>query len=505
MTDDCGSDQADLALASNGFAEALNDPVAPTGSLIFHDAPESKQPLVGVISPNDEAGVAPPLVTSEAESPPKRKPREVNDLARKNGLDRSKADETTPSVASVPRPEEEKPPARTLILTALADIKTATALQFMTFEALKYIVPDLIVEGCVLLAGKPKAGKSWFVLDVGLAVACGGYCLGDKKCEQGDVLYLALEDGDRRLQRRITKLLPTFGGKWPERFQYVTKWPRANEGGIEAIDEWCETHPDVRLVMIDVLAKSRAPSSGKGVYQQDYALVSRLQELAVRRSITILIVHHTRKGASDDPVEEISGTLGLGGGVDAFLVLKRTGSGATLTGRGRDIEDVDLAVQFNRETCRWIILGEAAEVRLSNERGRVLNVLEEAEDGLSVVEIMRIAQLISRGAADVLLSNMAKQGQVERVKRGVYRLPGTNAKIAAKQAKKAKKQRLGGKSQKYQKDNVHSKDLSDLRTGGTVQNAQRSVSVGKGSRSAVEAASDTEWELPLGGPHDGAA
>ena len=118
------------------------------------------------------------------------------------------------------------------MLTPLADIKTATSLQFMTFAALKYIVPDLIVEGCVLLAGKPKAGKSWFVLDIGLAVACGGYRLGDKKCEQGDVLYLALEEADRRLQRRITKLLPTFGDKWPERFQYVTIWPRADEGGI---------------------------------------------------------------------------------------------------------------------------------------------------------------------------------------------------------------------------------------------------------------------------------
>ncbi len=253
-------------------------------------------------------------------------------------------------------------------------------------------------------------------------------------------------------------------------------------------------------MIIDVLAKFRAPSSGRGVYQQDYALVSRLQELAARRSITILIVHHTRKGASDDPVEEISGTLGLGGGVDAFLVLKRTGSGATLTGRGRDIEDVDLAVQFTRETCRWTILGEAAEVRLSNERGRVLNVLEEAEDGLSVIEILRIAHLTSRGAADVLLSNMAKQGQIERVKRGVYGLPGTNAKIAAKEAKKAKKakkQRSGGKSQKYQKDNLQSKDLSDLRTGGTAQNAQRSVTVGKGSRSAVAHPGDAQLELPL--------
>ncbi len=65
----------------------------------------------------------------------------------------------------------------------------------MTFEPLKYIVPDLIVEGCTILAGKPKALKSWLAYDVGLAVAVGGYYLSKKKCQQGDVLYLALEDG----------------------------------------------------------------------------------------------------------------------------------------------------------------------------------------------------------------------------------------------------------------------------------------------------------------------
>ncbi len=326
---------------------------------------------------------------------------------------------------------------RDLITTVLAGIKTATALQTMTFPQLKYIVPDLIVEGCVLLAGKPKHGKSWFALDVGLAVASARYCLGDKKCEEGDVLYLALEDGDRRLQRRITKLLPTFGGKWPERFNYETKWPRENEGGIEAVDAWCEAHPDARLVVVDVLAKFRAPSTNKNAYEQDYNAVSRLQGLAIRRSITILIVHHTRKGASEDPVEEISGTLGLGGGVDAFLILKRTGSGGTLIGRGRDTEDVDLAVQFSRETCRWTILGEAAEVHQSDERGRVLVALEGANQGLSVSEIIAAANLASRGAADKLLLRMAGAGQVEKIKRGLYGLPGTVSRLQREKREKS--------------------------------------------------------------------
>jgi hypothetical protein len=186
----------------------------------------------------------------------------------------------------------------------------------------------------------------------------------------------------------------------------------------------------------------------------DRAAVLRLQELAVRQSLTVLIVHHVRKRTWQDQVEEISGSLGLGGGVDAFLVLKRTGSGATLTGRGRGSEDLDLAVQFDGETCRWTILGEATKVHCSAERGRVLDALNDAEDGLSTTEIMHLAHLATRGAADVLLSIMARTGQIERVRRGVYGLPGTNAKIA-------KKLRSKGKSQRYQRDVINSNDLSD--------------------------------------------
>ena len=63
------------------------------------------------------------------------------------------------------------------------------------------------MEGLTLLAARPKIGKTWLALDIAIAVATGGYCLGDIKCEQGDVLFLALEDNKRRMQRRLTKLL----------------------------------------------------------------------------------------------------------------------------------------------------------------------------------------------------------------------------------------------------------------------------------------------------------
>jgi hypothetical protein len=89
----------------------------------------------------------------------------------------------------------------------------------------------------------------------------------------------------------------------------------------------------------------------------------------------------------------------------------------------------------------------ATEVHLSNQRGRVLAALEDANEGLAVAEIMVAAQLRSRNAADILLSKMTKEGEIEWVRRGVYGLRGTVVKLAAKDTGKiGKKERSGSQA-----------------------------------------------------------
>jgi AAA domain/CHC2 zinc finger len=95
----------------------------------------------------------------------------------------------------------------------------AEGLNQMTFSPIKYVVPGYIVEGLTLFAGKPKIGKSWLLLHAAFAVAEGGLTLGNVQCEQGDVLYAALEDNPRRLQSRMTKLFGT--QNWPARTSHA--------------------------------------------------------------------------------------------------------------------------------------------------------------------------------------------------------------------------------------------------------------------------------------------
>jgi hypothetical protein len=305
-------------------------------------------------------------------------------------------------------------------------IGRASELRTLTFDPIRYVVPGYIAEGCTILAGKPKLGKSWLCLEAGLAVASGTTCLGGILCQKGSVLFLALEDNRRRLQRRMDKVLSPFGGEWPEAFEYATEWPRADEGGIEHIREWIEGTPDARLIVVDVLAMFRpARGNQQSLYEADYAAVSGLQGLASRYGIAVVIVHHVRKSpAETDPFEKVSGTMGLTGAADTVLVLDRDSNGVTLYGRGRDIEEIETAVTFDKDSCRWIVMGAASEVHRSDERSAIVTALCDSPEPMSPREVSDAAGL-PYGNVRQLLVRMHKAGEVEKVKRGLYRLSRT--------------------------------------------------------------------------------
>jgi AAA domain len=325
--------------------------------------------------------------------------------------------------ASAPPSEAWGAPARGRINGVKVTIATAAALRIKDFPPIKYIVPSYIPEGCTILAGGPKIGKSWLMLDVGLAVARGGDCLSGIKCDAGSVLYLGLEDNERRLQSRMTRLMG-FAGEWPTDFHYATQWPRANDGGLDQIRNWITSADKARLVVIDVLAAMRSPRTDKqSPYEADYGSIQALQKIASDTGVAVVIVHHLRKGGSDgDPVEKVSGTLGLSGAADTFLILDRDGSGATLYGRGRDLEEVDAAVEFDRMTCRWRMLGQSGEVRRTGERGSILGALKEAREPMTPNEISA-ATLMPNLNVRQLLFKMVKANEVIKTARARYLHP----------------------------------------------------------------------------------
>ena len=68
-----------------------------------------------------------------------------------------------------------------------------------------FVVDGLMAQGLHLLAGAPKAGKSWLALWLAVTVAKGGEVWG-LPTRQGTTLYLCLEDSMLRIQNRLFEI-----------------------------------------------------------------------------------------------------------------------------------------------------------------------------------------------------------------------------------------------------------------------------------------------------------
>jgi hypothetical protein len=138
-------------------------------------------------------------------------------------------------------------------------------------------------------------------------------------------------------------------------------------------------------------------------------------------------VTHTRKAAAEDFLEEVSGTLGLTGAADSVLVLKRDRQAVegTLSLTGRDIEERELAIAFTSRDL-WTLVGAAADVRMSQERREILDVLLAADPKRPAVTPTQISKEIGKNPVTVrrLLMKMRFEGHVHAgLKFGTW-LPG---------------------------------------------------------------------------------
>ena len=169
------------------------------------------------------------------------------------------------------------------------------------------IVDGLLYNGTYLFVGSPKIGKSFFMAQIGYHISK-GLPLWGFSVRQGTVLYLALEDGYARLQKRLSQM---FGMEGSENFYFATKSKSLNDGLERQLVTFVTEHKDARLIIIDTLQKVREVGGDKFSYASDYEIVTKLKAFSDKYGICFLVVHHTRKMESSDSFDMISGTNDL--------------------------------------------------------------------------------------------------------------------------------------------------------------------------------------------------
>lgn len=255
---------------------------------------------------------------------------------------------------------------------------------------LQFAVPGLFPHGVNLLAGPPKTGKSLLSLNMAIAIARGEKAFGKVAVEQGDVLYMALEDGARRMRDRLQKMGMS---ELPESLEFTFDWGKFGEGdkdsGSEGVlrkvlDGKQRSGKDYRLIVVDTFAKLREKANANAnAYYDDYEAVQDFREVAYSLDAALMVIHHTNKlGAGEDPYMRVSGSTGITANVDTVAVLerKRIEHTAELHVSGRDIEGHKLGMAFDPDDLSWSLEGDANTFQMGDTRQAIYDALKKADE-----------------------------------------------------------------------------------------------------------------------------
>ena len=212
------------------------------------------------------------------------------------------------------------------------------------------IISSILPVGLTLLAGAPKACKSFFTLNLCIAVAKGESILGFPS-KKGTVLYLSFEDTEDRIQSRAMQMTD----EMPSNFHFTNQAIKIDEGLIDALDDFIRNHPDTVLIAIDTLNYIRPESKNANLYEKDYNDLIPLHKFTQSHNVSLLVVHHTRKMQDNDQYNAVSGSTALVGAVDNYWLLlrpKRTERRGKLFISGRDVVDREIELRLD-DNCIW--------------------------------------------------------------------------------------------------------------------------------------------------------
>ena len=288
---------------------------------------------------------------------------------------------------------------------------TVAELYDTEFPEPAWAVPDLIPVGLCFLAGRPKVGKSWLALQIAHAVGTGGMVL-DRSVEKGSVLFLALEDTPRRLkQRQETQKIPRSAD-----ITFATTWSPLTERGVDDLIAEVTRHK-YNLVVLDTLSRSLGHADQMDLAQMTIIL-SKLQELSHTHDLALLVVDHHRKqsGYASDPVDDILGSTAKGAVPDSTLGLyyEQGKKQATLKARGRDVEEIELVLQWDALLCCWQLLGEAGQVRKDSAQAQVQSAIGEIVEMGRLPTTTEIAKHLKKSSSQISrdLGDMQAKGAV---------------------------------------------------------------------------------------------
>lgn len=356
---------------------------------------------------------------------------ETNALNTHGGTDPCTLNLSTREVrrlANLPNRQNERP--TNIDNTDIGHTFTMTELMERQFKPLHHLIPGMLMAGTILLVAPPKIGKSWMCMDLAYQLATGGKAFGGIQLEARPVLYMALEDGPRRLKSRLEQLGHTTPA---ERLSFATEADNPQPILDAFIHENADRQP---AVILDTLGKVLAcypRGSNEGAYEHDYKVLGGIQSNVMQvDGASLILVHHNNKTKTGDYVDTVNGTTGIAGAADAIMRLsrQRNSDEGLLQVTSRDAEEGEYAMRFHDglwtlqggtpETAALAAREQASMRRSGDTTCQIMELVRRHPEGIRPHQIAEETELTSNKAA-TYLNRLVKRGLATKQARGVYK------------------------------------------------------------------------------------
>ncbi|MFL2813431.1 MAG: AAA family ATPase [Candidatus Puniceispirillales bacterium] len=248
------------------------------------------------------------------------------------------------------------------------NIKSIKEILSIEYPPQEWLVENILPKGLALLAGPPKLGKSYFVLNLIKKILSSDY----------GVFYFAGEDDFRRIQTRANQLeimderLLVHAGR-------DAPLTDGKSSTISEIENLLDFHPSIKAVFIDTMQLILPRINKPRDYEAWVHDLKPWADLAQSKNVSILMVHHTRKEnnqADYSPYQSILGSQGIIASFDTVMVMSKSkdGNGATLSITGKDVADQEY--RLDKKEFGWEVSGSESEASLGQTQDKVFTYIK---------------------------------------------------------------------------------------------------------------------------------
>ena len=214
-----------------------------------------------------------------------------------------------------------------------------------------WLIPGLLpATGCTILAGDPGIGKSTLAYDCAFSIISGQDFLGEVPTKKGKVLIVC---GDEPLDQLKDKMIDR------GYFGLADQWDILYDFDISQAEMLEEKIEDLRptFLIIDSFSSIHQSDSFDENSSQSQKTIRKLNRLAERYNLSILMIHHTNKNKDQKGVHKLRGSSAIAAAAAAVWMLSGEGDIRTFTTpKLRNSEKINYNIGLNFHNGKFNVI-----------------------------------------------------------------------------------------------------------------------------------------------------